>query len=269
MNRVSREKGWRSLGILTWNTRIGLGFTEQTWSWVWEHIAPLHVLFLQEVTDPTKVARILGDEWYSWPLRKPGSTNCCVVAIKARRFRVIDRVMRGNRHGSKHERHIMALEVFDKRSERPMLLGSIHVDPLGNGFIKANALARRRHINQVDAWCRYIASWLGSDMGDKAVFVGGDVNEHMREERQVAEAKPRLAGSTTIALFRGIRMIPAHLEPQGREGLVKFDDIFSGGRGVKVEERRSFTIPEHIHGAQFLDHSLVHVVYSVRRGEDL
>jgi hypothetical protein len=266
MNRINREKGWRSLGILTWNTRISLGLTEQTWSWVLEHIAPLHVILFQEVKDPNRVRNILGDDWFVWPFLNY-RTNGCVVALKVRRFTVIDKVLRDNKHGSKHLRHIVALEVHDRRTERPMLFGSLHVDPLGAGFLKANRLARGRHIRQVDSWCRYIAAYLGLGLHHQAAFVGGDVNEDMKQEYRVKQEQPRLAGSTVLALMAGIYMKPAFKERPNTG--VKFDDVFHGGRGIKVVGRRSIKIPEHIHGGEHMDHELVHVEYMVRRGEDL
>jgi hypothetical protein len=262
MSAHKMHPNWVPLGLLTWNTRIGLGFTDDTWEWVLENIAPVHVVFLQEVRDVRQVQRIVGDRWYVWPRTWRHGTATEVVLIRKKRFR-IEALVRKPIFSTKHERHITGIDVTDKRSERPMFLGSLHVDPLGAGFVAANPIARARHVRQVAAWAQWLQRWQAITLNGRA-FVGGDFNERMHDEPDVARRKPRLAKKTAMALFRKVHMRPAH---QVRKQHAKFDDVFAGGKGLRLRLRRTIDVPDDVQGAKHLDHELVYVLYAVRKDE--
>lgn len=264
MTRINREQGWRPLGQLCWNTRIGLNFTPDTWAWVRKHLPLVHVLYLQEVKDVARVERILGDDWIVWPDHRGLQGTVCLVAIRKRRF-VLEDTVRRQIKSAKHQREIIALVVTDKRTSRKLVLGSLHVDPLGKGFVEANAIARVRHINQVEAWADFAKGWIGwSD--DAAVFIGGDVNERLQDEHTVARRKPALADKTVLAQFRQVDLTSAAVA-RGQLHLATMLDIWHGGRGVKCVDRQEYQIPGAIDGAEHLDHALVYTWYGVKGDE--
>jgi len=263
MNGIDRDNGWFPLGVLTWNVRIGLGFTWATWDWVLHNLPRLHVVFLQEVRDFGRVQEIMGDAWIVFPLHRIEKGGC-VVAVRAGRFNVLRRTHQAIT-SAKHQRHIVALAVEDKRTKRHGLFGSLHVDPLGEGFVHADARARRRHIRQVREWARFVGSWFRL-VPDGIVVVGGDVNEQMGAEENVAKLLPKHVDDTAMAQLRDAGLRPAHIERK-QKGAVKFDDAFAGGRGIKAVQRLQFKIPHNVQGAEHLDHRLVFVQYAVKRLE--
>ncbi len=251
------KRSWVPLGILTWNTRIGLGFTADTWEWVRKNIPVLHVILLQEIRDVYEVANVLGPDWFVWPQRNPGRKATTMVAIRRRRFKLLDS-HNWPLHIGKHDREITTVLVDDKRSNRHMLFGSLHVDPLGKGFLGANVMARARHIKQVRAWAKYILGYRSQKDG-RLPFVGGDFNEQMDGEDRVAKVEPKMASETAIAQFRSVGMVAAHrISGQTAD----FDDVF-GLNSVPVVRRRTVEIPRHVDGAEHLDHPLVYVCYRV------
>lgn len=191
-----------------------------------------------------------------------GTVTC--VALRKQRFSVIDLVRVPIKSG-KHQREVLGIVARDKRTNRKMFFGSMHVDPLGKGFVEANPMARARHIHQVWEWARWTQRFL-QQSGDNAAFIGGDVNERMNLEHQVAEKKPALRHRTTIAQFREVGLQPA-AEARQQRNKVKMLDIFGGGRKVKCTQRLQFTIPDGVEGAEFLDHELVYTQWALKKVE--
>lgn len=264
MTGYDRKAGWRPIGQLAWNVRIGLGFTIETWRWVLMHTPMLHVVYLSEVKNVANVQEIMGPQWYVFPHRRPGNFGTvCVVALRLRRFTILTEVF-DNIKSAKHERAIVGLVAEDKRTGRKIFFGPMHVDPLGKGFIKANPMARARHIHQVWEWARFVHRFLVTNPINGAVFVGGDVNERMDLEHQVADLKPRYAGRTAVAQLKGAGLTPA-AEARHQKKKVRMVEIFGGGRYVKCVQRLQLEIPENIPGAEFLDHELVYSQWAVKK----
>lgn len=261
MNFIDRDNGWFPLGVLTWNVRIGLGFTFATWEWVLKNLPRLHVVFLQECRDFDKIQRIMGDDWLVFPGHRVDKGGCA-VAVRLGRFEVLKRTHQ-RIVSRKHQRDIVALDVHCKRTGRRAMLGSLHVDPLGEGFIKANRMARRLHIRQMRAWASFVHSWFRVFDGGFAI-VGGDVNEQMGNEHEVAKRLPRHVDDTAMAQLRDAGLRPAHIERR-QKGRVKFDDTFGGGKGIKAVQRVQYKIPHSVQGAEHLDHELVFTLYAVKK----
>lgn len=248
------------LGVLTWNTHMGRALTHDMWEWLVQTLPPIHVLFLQEVASYPKLRAILGPRWIVLPWWKvDGCTTA--IAVKRKRFKVEQRLVRKIRFGSKHARHLVVMTVEDLRSRRLLLLGCLHPDPLGKGFVNANRLARWRHVMQVRAYVAYVRAWRRRHLGGQ-VILGGDVNEKIGDDRHLAVHQPDLHKVTAMHLFREVGLTAAHA--QTRSGPPPhLDDVWTT-KGLELLQRQQFIPPADVEGREHLDHDLVYAQYKVK-----
>lgn len=253
---------WFRLNTLEWNTRIGLNVTEEVWAWVQGHLPWLHIIFFQEVKDVQKLAQILGSEWEVRPGFRPqnmGTVTC--VATRRHRFSATQ-FLRRPIISAKHKREVSFLAATDMHTGRRFKLGSMHVDPLGRGFLKASPLARRRHVKQVKEWADTIFASRFTD-NQVIVIIGSDVNERLRDEDQVQKNK-RLKSKTAMAQFykAGVKSTAAVKHKLEKAGML---EIWFGGPGIRCSSRYEVEVPRKIRGAEHFDHPLLVATFVVKK----
>ncbi len=164
--------------ILVINAHIGAAIEGGIISWCRQNLMrSANMIFFQEISlrHIPALKQALGPEWkVHFILSGTSGTN--YIALKGDRFSLQERIDRDVRFGSKHGRSTRGVVVWDSVAKRMLLLTVIHPDPLGEGFVNANVIARGRHIKQVQNTTSTHESI--EDQYDNLVHISaGDINE--------------------------------------------------------------------------------------------
>lgn len=239
--------------VLTYNGHVGIPIRNGALQWLLRETDP-DVILLQESIDTAAMRRALPlRDWHYHVEEQPGRQGTYVVARKDR----FDLVRSSNRNvtfGEKHNRRRAVAVLRDRRTGREVVASSIHVAPLGAGFVDANPAARKRHERQVQTWADYFAK-----VSPEAVaIVGGDVNENIGESRSFPEP---LRSRSAVGRLGKVGLRPASYVTRQD---ARLDDVFvRQGEHVKVTERRTLRPP--VEGG---DHPAVVVTVEVAKVED-
>lgn len=253
----AQKPQWVFQNHLTWNTHMDRTVTPQVWRWIRVNLPRIHVIYFQEVSDLPNLRRVLGDDWEIVP-EKRHKRSTSYVAYRKRRFGVpLVTTFRDISFGSRWDRSVVGVSVMDRRSNRRCTFGSIHTDPLGEGFQNANWRARRRHIKQTRAWVSWISK-VAARHPQGVQVVGGDVNERLN-----IPVHGRLSMKTAQVLFARKGFVAAHTVTDGVSP--HLDDVFARETEfLEIESRRQFRPPLLVQGRRLpgsaeFDHDLVFV----------
>lgn len=256
-----KKEGYAWLGVLTWNTHMGAAVSREMWVWVVKFLPPLHLVMFQEVDDLQQLRKILGNQWIVVPwARVDDGRGTTYVAAKKRRFEAMSQLVKNIRFRSKHSRQVVALDLMDKQTNRAVLAGSLHLDPLGLGFTYANRKARRRHERQAERWADVVRDWRESSRHlEPVVIVAGDGNENLQEN-----VPDRLKGRQLLARFHRAGLKPVHKSLPGSSNRVRLDEVWFSGDDVKPVRRIQFRPPTSVPRSKYLDHDLVYALLQVK-----
>lgn len=260
MNAADRPPApatWHPVSVGTWNTHVSHALRQGGLEWLLEHAPGVKLWCLQEVESPRDVtdalrrARVLGD-WELAPARGYSRRGGMPYVLAHRsRFRVLSQRHRALRPAN-YPRALLDVLLEDIRAQRMWGVSSVHVDPLGRGFVRANRMARKWHERQVQA----NATLAASRPGDWVSVAAGDWNEHLG---QLGAIKGPLARRHALARMAAAGLAPSYrqVHPPGR---VDLDDVFLRmDPFVRVHWRRMLTPPQRGN-----DHNAVIVRLQVR-----
>lgn len=165
----------------TWNCHVSQALHSGGLGWLLEAAPRVHVWSLQEVKRVHHLRAALREagalrDWTIIPGRYARNGAMPYLLVRNRRRFEVERVTRRRLEPAAYPRTMLSAIIHDNRTNRPIWGQSLHVDPLGRGFLRANPRARRRHEQQVQAF----ADVFG-DAPPQAVSVsGGDFNERLR-----------------------------------------------------------------------------------------
>lgn len=241
----------RPLRVLTWNTHLGRALRAGGLWWLVEKTRP-HIVALQEVVPGSgDLPKALGPRYARFPKEQPHPrANGTYVAWRADRFEFLHGENDEISFGSRFERRRVIVVLRDRRTGRRVVVASVHPDPLGLGFVRANPRARAIHERQIAAIANRLARL--AEPGD-VVIAAGDVNEHLGSAIPSA-----LAPRTVRGRFSAVGLTAA-VDVLG--GPTYLDDVFARlGGGVRLTGRRVIPVP---YGDS--DHDAVLATLSVRR----
>lgn len=221
------------------------------------------ILLFQEVKHRDDLKRALHREMgRSWRLTtdkqistKKNAPGLSYVAYDSRKFRLrADEVHRITNGEKKYPRQMPVARLEHKITGRVFVVTSIHVAPLGKGFLEGNDGQRRIQARQLKAY----ADRMGDVRPKRVAIAGGDTNQNL--DLKDSRIPKSLRSQWSEHIFGQVGMRPAHEKLGGR---VTIDDIFlRQDQHASFKTRKTYTMP--VRGAQ-AGHMGILTVISVKR----
>lgn len=246
----------------TFNTHLGYGLDNGAFEWLLERVPWSSLWFLQEVPQRRDVIEALEragvrDEWAVIGPQGDDRPGLPYVLARKRRFKIAGPAYSRPLAGA-HARRLTEAHLEDRYTGRNVYASSIHVDPLGKGFVYAHVDKapgyRSLHERQVQAY----ADRAGSHDSQDVVIYAGDLNESLD---QLRFAPVELQARHALARFRNEAHMRAafQLTRHGTRDVTLDDVLVRPSPFVSVGRRRVLEPP-----FPNLDHAAVVARLSVK-----
>lgn len=248
-----------NLRVLVANFHVGLGIKYGAIAYIVGHLPWLNLMLIQEARNGEALRRALGDKWGLWPHEQPGERKdneaMSYVAYRKRRFLFVDGSNEDISFQGRdpYPRRAPVARLYDRRTQRAVVAGSVHTVPMAPDIDSAPANKRFTQLLQL----RHYRDEADSFVQDGLRVLGGDFNQDLsiKTERLVRELRVYSAHRILLDWVAASRV---------KGGYVKLMDLFLRRTGAAhIARRLVFRLP--IRG---MDHEVVYVrVFVHKKGK--